>query len=179
MPASTAATAAVAALVPPEPHHLQPHTRSEITLMGRLRTGQDKVTDTITTFAGSLKFVYIHTAWFSFWILANAGLLGAGVVFDKYPYGLLTMIVSLEAIFLSTFVMVSQNRQSARADVRAELDFETNLRSEIWALHIGRQLGLDPHDIERHVQTVVQASKLEISGPVDGDAHDSFDPDSV
>jgi uncharacterized membrane protein len=171
--------AAPTAEAAPEAHHLQVHTRNENALLGRLRRDQDRVTDLITTFAGSLKFVYIHTLWFGLWILANAGLLGAGVVFDKFPYGLLTMIVSLEAIFLSTFVMVSQNRQSARADVRAELDFETNLRSEIWALHIGRRLGLDPHDIERHVQTIIQVSKQEISGPPDGDAHDAFDPDSV
>jgi len=57
-------------------------------------------------------------------------------------------IVSLEAIFLATFVMVSQNRQVARADIRSQLDFENNLRGEIWAVHIGTELGLDPEHIE-------------------------------
>ncbi len=158
---------------------LHPYTRSEFGVLAKLHTGQDKVTDAITTFAGSLKFVYIHTAWFGFWIIVNAGLFGAAIVFDKFPYGLLTMIVSLEAIFLSTFVMISQNRQAARADIRSELDFETNLRSEIWSVHIGRKLGLDPHEIENHVQAVVQASKAEISGPVGADPVDAFDPDTV
>ncbi len=157
----------------------QPYTRSENSVMARLRTGQDKVTDAITSFAGSLKFVYLHTAWFGVWILINAGLFGAAVVFDKFPYGLLTMIVSLEAIFLSTFVMVSQNRQAARADVRAELDFETNLRSEIWSVSIGRKLGLDPHEVEQHVQRIVQASRDEIAGPAGSSAKDAFDPDTA
>jgi uncharacterized membrane protein len=60
--------------------------------------------------------------------------------------------VSLEAIFLSTFVMVSQNRQAARSDIRAQLDFETNLRAEIWAVHIGAALNID----EAHVEDVVR-----------------------
>ena len=79
-------------------------------------------------------FVYLHSVWFGLWILLNVGLVGGAVVFDKFPFGLLTMIVSLEAIFLSTFVMVSQNRQAARADIRSQLDFETNLRAEIWSV---------------------------------------------
>jgi uncharacterized membrane protein len=89
------------------------------------------------------------------------------------------MIVSLEAIFLSTFVMISQNRQGARADVRAELDFETNLRSEIWSVEIGRRLGLDPHAVEEHVQAIVVASKEQISGPIGSVAQDAFNPDAA
>jgi uncharacterized membrane protein len=68
----------------------------------RSRSVQNRIADSITTFAGSMWFVYIHVLWFAVWI-------GFGV--EHYPYGLLTMIVSLEAIFLSTFVMISQNRQ--------------------------------------------------------------------
>src|SRR6266567_7530532 len=154
-------------------------TRNERSLLRSLQRTQDRVADAITTFAGSLNFVYIHSVWFGLRILLNVGLLGAALEFDKFPFGLLTMIVSLEAIFLSTFVMVSQNRQAARADVRSELDFETNLRAEIWAVHIGQALGLDPHEIENHVQAVVQASKAEISGPVGADPVDAFDPDTV
>lgn len=119
-----------------------------------LRT-QDRVADQITNFAGSLNFVYLHSAWFGVWILLNVGLIGASAEFDKFPFGLLTMIVSLEAIFLSTFVMVSQNRQAARADVRAELDFETNLRSEIWAVHIGNALGIDAAHVEDVVRRAI------------------------
>jgi uncharacterized membrane protein len=68
----------------------------------RARSTQNRVADAITTFAGSMWFVYLHVAWFSVWIALGV---------ERYPYGLLTMIVSLEAIFLSTFVMISQNRQ--------------------------------------------------------------------
>jgi uncharacterized membrane protein len=124
-----------------------------------LKKTQDRVADTITSFAGSLNFVYIHTVWFGIWIAINVGLIGASLKFDKFPFGLLTMIVSLEAIFLSTFVMVSQNRQSARADVRAEIDFETNLRSEIWSVHIGHALGVDTEHVEQAVQRAIEGSR--------------------
>ena len=68
----------------------------------RARSVQNRIADVITRFAGSMWFVYLHIAWFSIWIALRV---------EHYPYGLLTMIVSLEAIFLSTFVMISQNRQ--------------------------------------------------------------------
>jgi uncharacterized membrane protein len=79
--------------------------------MNRQRTVQDRIADLITRWSGSMAFVYLHIAWFGIWILANTGLLGTKS-FDPFPFGLLTMIVSLEAIFLSTFVLVSQNRQA-------------------------------------------------------------------
>ena len=77
---------------------------------------QNRIADRITTFAGSMAFVYIHIIWFSCWI-------GFGV--EKYPFGLLTMIVSLEAIFLSTFVMISQNRADAKRQVIADQQWRT------------------------------------------------------
>jgi uncharacterized membrane protein len=77
---------------------------------------QNRIADQITTFAGSMWFVYIHIVWFSCWI-------GLGV--EKYPFGLLTMIVSLEAIFLSTFVMISQNRADAKRQVVADQQWQT------------------------------------------------------
>jgi uncharacterized membrane protein len=77
---------------------------------------QNRVADAITAFSGSMLFVYIHIAWFACWI-------GFGV--EQYPYGLLTMIVSLEAIFLSTFVMISQNRADARRQVIADAQWKT------------------------------------------------------
>ena len=77
---------------------------------------QNRIADQITAFAGSMWFVYIHIVWFSCWI-------GFGV--EKYPYGLLTMIVSLEAIFLSTFVMISQNRADAKRQVIADQQWQT------------------------------------------------------
>ena len=91
-------------------------------------------------------------------MVVNIGLFGAAAKFDPFPFGLLTMIVSLEAIFLSTFVMVSQNRQAARADLRSQLDFETNLRAEIWAIHIGEVLGIDHEHVESIVNQAIVAS---------------------
>jgi uncharacterized membrane protein len=82
----------------------------------RAESVQNRIADQITAFAGSMWFVYIHIVWFSCWI-------GFGV--EKYPFGLLTMIVSLEAIFLSTFVMISQNRADAKRQVIANQQWQT------------------------------------------------------
>lgn len=125
----------------------------------RARDFQDKVADKVTSFAGSLNFVYIHGAWFVVWIAINIGLIGAGAEFDKFPFGLLTMIVSLEAIFLSTFVMVSQNRQAARTDIRSQVDFESNLQSLIWLVHLGHKLGVDIEHVEKLCAEAINESR--------------------
>jgi uncharacterized membrane protein len=77
---------------------------------------QNRIADAITRFSGSMAFVYIHIVWFACWI-------GFGV--EKYPFGLLTMIVSLEAIFLSTFVMISQNRADEKRQVMASQEWQS------------------------------------------------------
>src|SRR6478735_10086499 len=82
----------------------------------RARDVQNRAADQITRFSGSMTFVYLHVIWFACWI-------GFGV--EAYPYGLLTMIVSLEAIFLSTFVMISQNRADAKRQVIADAQWKT------------------------------------------------------
>jgi uncharacterized membrane protein len=93
------------------------------------RTIEERIADGITNFSGRMYFVYFHVVWFGVWILINLGYLGIRP-FDPYPFGLLTMIVSLEAIFLSTFVLISQNRLSAEADRRADLDLQIGLLTE-------------------------------------------------
>jgi uncharacterized membrane protein len=93
------------------------------------RSFQDKFADIVTRFAGSVPFVYFHVVWFAAWIAANVGILPIRAL-DPYPFGMLTTIVSLEAIFLSTFVLVSQNRQAAIGERRAELDLQINLLAE-------------------------------------------------
>ena len=90
---------------------------------------QEKTADLLTKFSGSMTFVYVHTVWFALWIAANTLLLGKKA-FDPFPYSLLTLVVSLEAIFLSTFVLISQNHASRVAEKRAELDLQINLLSE-------------------------------------------------
>jgi uncharacterized membrane protein len=82
----------------------------------RAAVRQNRVADAITAFSGSMLFVYIHIAWFACWI---------GLGAEHYPFGLLTMIVSLEAIFLSTFVMISQNRADAKRQVIADEQWRT------------------------------------------------------
>jgi uncharacterized membrane protein len=82
----------------------------------RARSVQNRIADSITAFAGSMWFVYIHILWFAAWI---------GLRVERYPYGLLTMIVSLEAIFLATFVMITQNRQE---------DARTHLADQEWRM---------------------------------------------
>jgi uncharacterized membrane protein len=131
--------------------------KNEKTIVRSLQQAQDRAADRVTAFAGSLNFVYIHSVWFAVWIAINVGLLGSALAFDEFPFGLLTMIVSLEAIFLATFVMVSQNRQAARSDVRSQLDFENNVRAEIWAVHIGAVLGIDDTHVEDVVRHAIDA----------------------
>jgi uncharacterized membrane protein len=82
----------------------------------RAKDEQNRIADRITAFSGSMAFVYVHILWFGLWI-------GLGV--EKYPFGLLTMIVSLEAIFLSTFVLISQNRADAKRQVLADQEWRT------------------------------------------------------
>jgi uncharacterized membrane protein len=80
----------------------------------RATSVQSRIADAITAFAGSMAFVYVHILWFALWV---------SIPLEKYPFGLLTMIVSLEAIFLSTFVMISQNRADARRQVFADQQY--------------------------------------------------------
>jgi uncharacterized membrane protein len=82
----------------------------------RAESVQNRIADRITDFAGSMRFVYLHILWFGLWI---------GLGAEKYPFGLLTMIVSLEAIFLSTFVMISQNRADAKRQIIANQQWTT------------------------------------------------------
>jgi len=134
----------------------------------QFRDVEDKVADGITGFAGNMKFVYFHVIWFGFWIAAGLGLLGAGYEFDKFPFGLLTMVVSLEAIFLSTFVMISQNRASEKSEIRSQLDYETDLQAEREIAIIMRTLvriaekdGVDIKDLTAEMDEVKHLAKRE------------------
>jgi uncharacterized membrane protein len=93
------------------------------------RTLQERLADAITSISGRMRFVYLHILWFGGWIVINAGW-RQFPAFDPFPYGLLTMIVSLEAIFLSAFVLISQNRLSDEAERRADLDLHIGLLTE-------------------------------------------------
>jgi uncharacterized membrane protein len=98
----------------------------------KARTLSQRISDRITSFSGSMLFLWLHVGWFGLWILLNIGILRLPRIseFDPFPFGLLTMIVSLEAIFLSTFVLISQNRMAKLAEQRSELDLHVNLLAE-------------------------------------------------
>lgn len=93
------------------------------------RTLQERAADAVTGFSGRMRFVYLHVIWFGGWIVLNSGMLGFKP-FDPFPYSLLTMVVSLEAIFLSAFLLISQNRMSLEAERRADLHLHVDLLAE-------------------------------------------------
>jgi uncharacterized membrane protein len=98
-------------------------------------TPLQKVADWIAWFSGSMAFLMLNGAWFVIWIGLNTLIL-RGRSFDPFPFGLLTMIVSLEAIFLSCFVLVSQNRQAEKDRVRADIEYEVNIKAELEIAHL-------------------------------------------
>jgi CRP/FNR family cyclic AMP-dependent transcriptional regulator len=98
-------------------------------------TPLQRVADWIAWFSGSMPFLIINGVWFAGWIALNTMPLGIQA-FDPYPFGLLTMIVSLEAIFLSCFVLVSQNRQTEKDRVRSDIEYEVNVKAELEVAHL-------------------------------------------
>ena len=118
------------------------------------RTPTDRIAEKIARFCGSMTFVWVHVVWFGGWILLN---LAPGIRHvDPFPFTFLTLIVSLEAIFLSTFILISQNLDSRISERRSHLDLQLNLLSEqentkmIVMLHaiaakVGADLTQDPH----------------------------------
>jgi len=120
----------------------------------KARTMADRISDAIASFVGSIPFVAIHVAWFGIWVGVNAGLWK----FDPYPFALLCMLVSLEGVLLSTFVLIKQNRMSQRADHRSHLDLQINLLAEkevTKVLQLQRlichRLGIQEADTDREV----------------------------
>lgn len=89
-------------------------------------TREERIADAITSFTGSMLFVYIHLALYGAWIVINLGVVPGVPKFDP-SFVILAMVASVEAIFLSTFVLISQNRTAATADKRADLDLQINL----------------------------------------------------
>ena len=94
-----------------------------------------RIADGIAWFSGSMLFLMINGGWFISWIVINTFAIGVAA-FDPYPFGLLTMIVSLEAIFLSCFVLISQNRQAEKDRVRSDIEYEVNIKAELEIGHL-------------------------------------------
>lgn len=104
------------------------------------RTMVQRVADWIADFSGSIPFLVLHAVLFFLWIAVNLGWIPGVTVFDPFPFGLLTMAVSLEAIFLSVFVLLSQNRQADKDRIRADVDYQVNLKAELEVAHLHEKM---------------------------------------
>ena len=104
------------------------------------RTLIQKSADAIAQFSGSIPFLLIHVAIFIFWLTVNSVHIPGIPQFDPYPFGFLTLAVSLEAIFLSVFVLLSQNRQAAKDRVHADIEYDINLKAELEIAHLHEKL---------------------------------------
>jgi uncharacterized membrane protein len=111
----------------------------------------ERVADWIAWFSGSMYFLAFNLAWFGSWIVLNE----SGITrFDPFPFGLLTMIVSLEAIFLSIFVLIAANRQVAKDRVRADVEYEVNVKAELEVAHLHEKLDELREDLLTRLQRV-------------------------
>ena len=128
----------------------------------RERNIQGRVADYVTAYAGSMAFVHVHVAWFAIWVLLNTGRFGVHP-FDPFPYGLLTMVVSLEAIFLSALVLITQNRLSEESEHRADLHLHVGLLAEHELTRVLQMLGAiqDKLGIEDHAASELADLEME------------------
>jgi uncharacterized membrane protein len=134
----------------------------------RQRTVPECMADAIGEFAGSFIFVIFHLLWFSGWTVVNLSLIPDILPFDEFPFAILQVLVSLEAIFLSTFVLMRQNRLNSLADQRAHLDLQINLLAEkespkmLQMLQgICDRLGLEKAALDRETQQLSEETHLE------------------
>jgi uncharacterized membrane protein len=129
------------------------------------RTAVQKAADWISAFSGSLSFLFIHVGLFAMWIALNTGPLARTAIggWDSYPFGLLTMSVSLEAIFLSVFVLLSQNRQAARDRVRNDIEYNINLKAELEIGQLHEKLDRMHENVTRRLANLERQSQTKIS----------------
>ena len=132
------------------------------------RTPVERIGDGVGAFAGSMTFVILHVIWFTVWMLVNTNRISGVPVFDPYPFMLLSLIVSLEAVVLSTFVLMKQNRMSKRSDRRNDLNLQIDLLSEREATmilqmlqRICTRLGLEESADAAEVRELSKATKVE------------------
>jgi uncharacterized membrane protein len=133
------------------------------------RTKVMKVADWISDFSGSLPFLFIHLGLFFIWIIMNVDPIGSTVIggYDPFPFGLLTMIVSLEAIILSVFVLLSQNRQVARDRVRNDIEYDVNLKAELEIAHLHEKVD-ELHEMIARFSPPSRTGRAAPSGPSNG-----------
>lgn len=121
------------------------------------RTLVQKGADAIAEFAGSIPFLVLHIVWFASWIFVNAVKIPGIPQFDPFPFGFLTLTVSLEAIFLSVFVLLSQNRQAAKERVRSDVEYDVNLKAELEICHLHEKID------RLNSEVLTRLEKLQIS----------------
>ncbi len=110
----------------------------------------------VSSFIGNLSFLIVHAFWFAIWVAVNTGILAFFQTFDAYPFGLLGIILAIEAIFITGILLISQNRQNVHADKRAELDYEVNVRTYREIQHIKAMLQRLECELKR-IETVTQS----------------------
>ena len=184
------ATAPSPTVSPPRPPGLTPVLERNIHALQRRRKAEElratkevRIADAITRFTGSMLFVYIHLIIFGFWIIANLGWIPGIPQWDK-SFVVLGMAASVEAIFLSTFVLISQNRMASAAEKRADLDLQINLLAEHEVTKLvtltsamARRMGISTHidaEVAELARDVAPEQVLdEIEGSKRADAEDS------
>ncbi|HEX4966557.1 MAG TPA: DUF1003 domain-containing protein [Thermoanaerobaculia bacterium] len=129
------------------------------------RTTVERAADWISEFSGSIPFLLIHVVFFAVWILLNVNWLPGWKppLFDPFPFGLLTMVVSLEAIILSVFVLLSQTRQAAKDRIRGDIEYDVNLKAELEIAHLHEKVD------RLHAESVRRLEELQrqVKAPVD------------
>jgi uncharacterized membrane protein len=143
-------------------------TRNENEVVEDNRTLVMRVADWIADFSGSLPFLFIHLGIFFVWIITNVHLFKWGD-YDPFPFGLLTMVVSLEAIILSVFVLLSQNRQIERERVRANIEYDVNLKAELQIQQLHEKLDGMNATLQKRLSVLEKnTARLGDAGPVSG-----------
>jgi uncharacterized membrane protein len=104
------------------------------------RNGLERLADKITKFIGNTYFVVLHMFWFTLWFVANSGLVGSFRIFDEYPYSLLGIILGIEAVFITGFLLIYQNYQNSYAEKCAPLDYRVNIQTYRKLLELEKRL---------------------------------------
>jgi CRP/FNR family cyclic AMP-dependent transcriptional regulator len=124
-----------------------------------MRSAVQKTADWIAEFAGSIPFLLLHVVWFTLWLLLNSVHIPGIPQFDPYPFGFLTLTVSLEAIFLSVFVLLSQNRQATKDRVRSDIEYDVNLKAELEIAHLHEKVDRLTADVLVRLEEMKQGQR--------------------
>jgi CRP/FNR family cyclic AMP-dependent transcriptional regulator len=138
-----------------------PNVNEEIAVK---RSVSDQISDLATRLTGNIYFVALCLVWFVVWIVWNLGVVPGLAPFDPFPFGLLTMIVSLQMVFLSLFILIKQERQAANDKVRNDIEYEINVRAELGVRALHKQLELLEYRMAERFERLEQTSDWEPDG---------------